>query len=96
MKHMSFEWYKKHIKPGISEINTEKQIAFARRVQSWCGLGKYLWIVFDEKWIYACVGRSKECKSMSRKVSGEIFSSVHHESHMEKVMCHVRCDGYSA
>jgi hypothetical protein len=47
-----FEYYKKHIKPGISAVNAVKQRDFALRVQRRWDLprGKYLWIHYDEKW----------------------------------------------
>ena len=88
LAHSSFEYYKRHIKPGVSAVNSKKQVGFAIRVKNRWGLprAKYLWIHYDEKWFYAVVARNNG-KACPEKGVRKSFSSVHHKSHVEKVMC---------
>ena len=82
--------YTKRIKPGLSEINRTKQIAFSKHVHNRWGLArdqKFLWTMSDEKWWFGLVARSfaKMCPALG--IEKEVFS-VHHKKHIAKVMAH--------
>ena len=87
--HPTYYIYSKNIKPGLSEPNKIKQVQFAKHVRSRWGLppGKFLWIHSDEKWFHALVPRhnAKACAELGLKRQSY---SVHHKSHIKKVMAH--------
>ena len=53
-------------------------------------MGKYIWVHFDEKWFYALVARNN-AKCCPENGVRKSFSSVHHKSHVAKVMCIAVC-----
>jgi hypothetical protein len=82
--------YTKRIKPGLSEANRVKQVAFSKHVHNLWGLAKdtkVLWTMSDEKWWFGLVSRTyaKMCPALG--IEKEIFS-VHHKKHIGKVMAH--------
>ena len=82
--------YTKRIKPGLSEANRMKQVAFSKHVHNLWGLAKdtkVLWTMSDEKWWFGLVSRAyaKMCPALG--IDKEIFS-VHHKKHIGKVMAH--------
>ena len=82
--------YTKRIKPGLTEGNRQKQIAFSQHVHNRWGLAKdvkYLWTMSDEKWWFGLVSRTfaKMCPALG--IEKEVFS-VHHKKHIAKVMAH--------
>ena len=85
-----FEMYNKNMKPGLTEANREKQVKFAKHVHNNWGLSRdrlILWVHSDEKWFHALVPRSnaKACKELGLRRESY---SVHHKSHVGKVMGH--------
>ena len=87
--HPSYYIYSKNIKPGLSEPNKVKQVEFSKHVRNRWGLppGKFLWIHSDEKWFHALVPRqnAKACEELGLRRQSY---SVHHKSHIKKVMAH--------
>jgi hypothetical protein len=87
--HPTYYIYAKNIKPGLSEPNKIKQVLFSKHVRNRWGLppGKFLWIHSDEKWFHALVPRqnAKACEELGLKRQSY---SVHHKSHIKKVMAH--------
>jgi hypothetical protein len=82
--------YTKRIRPGLTEENRVKQIAFSKHVHNRWGLGpnaKILWTMSDEKWWFGLVTRTfaKMCPTLG--IEKEVFS-VHHKIHISKVMAH--------
>ncbi len=64
--------YTKRIRPGLSEINRNKQIEFSRHVHNrWGVVGnrKILWTMSDEKWWFGLVARTfaKMCPALGIK-----------------------------
>jgi hypothetical protein len=58
--HPTYHLYAKNIKPGLTEDNRAKQVAFSRRVHNLWELNKeehqkILWIMCDEKWFSGLV-----------------------------------------
>ena len=85
-----FELYTKNMKPGLTEVNREKQVVFAKHVHNYWGLPRetlILWVHSDEKWFHALVPRSnaKACEELG--IPKQSYS-VHHKSHVGKVMGH--------
>ena len=79
--------YTKRIRPGLSEINREKQIIFSQHVHNrWGVVGsrKILWTMSDEKWWFGLVARTfaKMCPALG--IKKEVFA-VHHKKHIAKV-----------
>ena len=87
----SYHLYAKNVKPGLTPGNREKQVVFAKDVHSGHGLPinpkGVLWVHSDEKWFHALVPRrnAKACEELG--ISKESYS-VHHKSHIGKVMGH--------
>ena len=82
--------YTKRIRPGLTEANRLKQIAFSTHVHNRLGLPpntKVLWTMSDEKWWFGLVSRTfaKMCPALG--IEKEVFS-VHHKKHISKVMAH--------
>lgn len=82
--------YTKRIRPGLSEVNREKQIEFSRHVHNRWGLAdnvKILWTMSDEKWWFGLVSRTfaKMCPALG--IEKEVFA-VHHKKHIKKIMAH--------
>ena len=82
--------YTKRIRPGLTEQNRVKQIAFSKHVHNRWGLPenlKVLWTMSDEKWWFGLVSRTfaKMCPALG--IEKEVFS-VHHKKHISKVMAH--------
>ena len=80
--------YTKRIRPGLTEVNRQKQIAFSHHVHNRWGLGKdqnILWTMSDEKWWFGLVSRTfaKMCPALG--IHKEVFA-VHHKKHIAKVM----------
>jgi len=86
-----FHMYAKNVKPGLTPGNREKQVVFAKDVHSGYGLPinpkGVLWVHSDEKWFHALVPRrnAKACEELG--ISKGSYS-VHHKSHIGKVMGH--------
>jgi hypothetical protein len=88
--HKSFASYNMKIKPGLSEETEKKQVTFSKHVLNRWGLPatqKLLRSMADEKWFWGLVARtfSKCCPDIG--VNKKAFS-VHHKSHISKVMGH--------
>ena len=59
-KHDTFCMYYKHILPGLTKANSNKQIEFSMHVHDNWGLPRgqpYLWVHSDEKWFFGLVSR---------------------------------------
>ena len=88
--------YTKRIRPGLTEANRLKQIAFSEHVHNRWGLGtnqKILWTMSDEKWWFGLVSRTfaKMCPALG--IEKEVFS-VHHKKHISKIMAHATVGYY--
>ena len=82
--------YTKRIRPGLTEQNRLKQIAFSEHVHNRWGLPsnqRILWTMSDEKWWFGLVARTfaKMCPALG--IAKEVFA-VHHKKHISKVMAH--------
>ncbi len=82
--------YRKRIRPGLTEQNRLKQIAFSRHVHNRWGLPndqRILWTMSDEKWWFELVSWTfaKMCPALG--IAKEVFA-VHHKKHISKVMAH--------
>jgi hypothetical protein len=82
--------YTKRIRPGLTEANRQKQIAFSEHVHKRWGLPdnkKILWTMSDEKWWFGLVARTfaKMCPALG--IEKEVFSA-HHKKHIATVMAH--------
>ena len=91
-----FCMYTKRIRPGLTEINRQKQIDFCTHVHNRWGLSsnaKFLWTMSDEKWWFGLVSRTfaKMCPALG--IEKEVFS-VHHKKHISKVMAHATVGYY--
>jgi hypothetical protein len=85
-----FQTYSKNIKPGLTNENRAKQVAFSQHVHNRWGLPagtKILWLHCDEKWFHALVPRNnaKACEVLG--IARQTYSA-HHKSHIGKVMAH--------
>jgi hypothetical protein len=79
--------YTKRIRPGLTEVNREKQINFSKHVHNRWGLEgsrKILWTMSDEKWWFGLVARTfaKMCPALG--IKKEVLA-VHHKKHIVKV-----------
>jgi len=87
--HPTYRIYKKNIYPGLTNGNSQKQVAFSQLVHDNWNLprGKILWIMSDEKWMYGLAPRStaKECAELGLEKQ---CYNAHHKNHIEKVMVH--------
>ena len=82
--------YAANIKPGLTEGKRVKQVEFSKRAHDNWELDrerKILWVMSDEKWWHALVSRcnAKACEELG--IPKRSFS-VHHKSHIGKVMGH--------
>jgi hypothetical protein len=82
-----FCMYTKRIRPGLTEANRQKQIAFSLHVHNRWGVEghrKILWTMSDEKWWFGLVARTfaKMCPALG--IKKEVFA-VHHKKHIAKV-----------
>jgi hypothetical protein len=85
-----FCMYTKRIRPGLTDVNREKQIEFSKHVHRRWGLPdnqKVLWTMSDEKWWFGLVSRTfaKMCPALG--IDKEVFA-VHHKKHIRKLMAH--------
>ena len=82
--------YKKNIKPGLTNENGRKQVEFSTFVHRRWDLPagtKILWVMSDEKWWHGLVPRSNAKACVELGIYREAYS-VHHKSHIAKVMGH--------
>ncbi len=82
--------YTKRIRPGLTEANRLKQIAFSQHVHNRWGLGndqKILWTMSDEKWWFGLVSRTFAKMYPALGIQKEVFS-VHHKKYISKIMAH--------
>jgi hypothetical protein len=80
----TFKTYSKQVRPGLTEVNREKQVLFGKHVWNYWNLPrstKVLWTMADEKWWHGLVLRTfaKMCPALG--IDKEIFS-CHHKSHI--------------
>jgi hypothetical protein len=90
--HPTYHLYAKNIKPGLTEDNRAKQVAFSRRVQDLWGLDrvenkKILWLMCDEKWFSGLVPRTNAKACAELGIEKQSYSA-HHKKHLAKVMVH--------
>jgi hypothetical protein len=79
--------YNEKVRPGLTDANREKQVAFAHHVFSNWNLPrtqKILWTMSDEKWWYGLILRTfaKMCPALG--IEKEVFT-CHHKKHIGKV-----------
>ncbi len=79
--------YYEKVRPGLTDVNREKQVAFAHHVFSNWQLPrtqKFGWTMFDEKWWYGLVLHTfaKMCPALG--IEKEVFT-CHHKKHIGKV-----------
>ena len=90
--HPTYHMYAKNIKPGLTEENRAKQVAFSKRVHNLWGLDrsqhtKILWVMCDEKWFSGLVPRTNAKACAELGIEKESYSA-HHKKHLAKVMVH--------
>ena len=83
----SFKYYAERIFPNLLPHQKEKHAAFAYRLRNnWGrGGGKFLHIMFDEKWMWGLVVR-RYAKSCSEAGLEKQFYKAYHQNHINKVM----------
>ena len=87
--HPTYHLYAKNIKPGLTEDNRAKQVAFSRRVHNLWGLDreenkKILWVMCDEKWFSGLVPRTNAKACAELGIEKQSYSA-HHKKHLAKV-----------
>ncbi len=80
--HPTYHLYAKNIKPGLTEDNRAKQVAFSRRVQNLWELDKVqhqkiLWIMCDEKWFSGLVPRTNAKACVELGIAKQSYSAHH-------------------
>ena len=87
MSRPTFGYYTERISPLLLAHQKRAHLAFAKRfLLNWGrGLGKYLLIMFDEKWMWGLVMRrlAKKCDELGL---GKKFYRAYHRNHINKVM----------
>jgi len=87
MSREGLDYYTERIIPLLSPQQKAKHLEFARRFRSNWGLGggKYLLIMFDEKWFWGLVLRNYAKRIASEGVGHHNFAA-YHRNHINKTM----------
>jgi hypothetical protein len=82
----TYTTYSKKVRPGLTERNRLRQVAFARHVfDNWnvSKNTKILWTMSDEKWWYGFVLRTFAKMYPALGINKEVFT-CHHKKHIGK------------
>ena len=87
MSREGFRYYAKRIIPLLTTHQMEKHLAFARKFRNNWGLGggKFLLVMFDEKWFWGLVLRSHAKQVAELGIDPRSFSA-YHRNHINKCM----------
>ena len=87
MSREGFRYYAERIIPLLTTHQMEKHLAFARKFRNNWGLGggKFLLVMFDEKWFWGLVLRSYAKQVAELGIDPRSFSA-YHRNHINKCM----------
>jgi hypothetical protein len=91
----SYSVYVEQVLPLLLIVQWEKHVTFSKLLRSNWNLpkAKYLWINYDEKWLYYFVTRSNAKKCPELGLEKEMHA-IYHRNHISKVMA-VAFTGYT-